>query len=85
MWAFELLRDDLRRPDVDERPRRHRYQDGVRQLAGELRDCDTDAQPCSEKSTKKNKTTGEPHIRELARGAATHPSRFRRGVGANMA
>ena len=52
MWALELLRDHLRSPNVNERPRRHRHQSGVRQLARELRDRDADAQPLA--ARKKN-------------------------------
>jgi len=74
MWALELLGDDLRRPDVDERPRRHRHQDGVRQLAGELRDRDADAQPCFGESTKKHPDRmNNSKRREVARDAFTHP------------
>lgn len=45
MWALKLFRDDFCRPDVNKGPRRHRHQDGVRQLPRELRDRDTEGQP----------------------------------------
>ena len=58
MWALELLRDHLRSPDVDERSRRHRHQDGVRQLTRELRDRDADAQPLNKTKKRARENQG---------------------------
>lgn len=45
MRGLKLLRDDLRRSDVDKRPRGHRHHHGICQLPCDLRDSDADGQP----------------------------------------